>query len=55
MTDLLKIFSDEDNEETCYLIESGTCVILDGVWSDSLIMYFLYFLFAKSDNLNFQD
>ena len=40
VTELLKIFSEENNDESWDLIESGSCLMIDGGWLDSVFMYF---------------
>ena len=38
-----------------YLIDNGTCLMIDGEWLDSVFMYFIffdYFLFGTDDKLN---
>ena len=41
VTDYLKISSEEDNNESRDSIESGSCLITDGGWLDSVFMYFI--------------
>ena len=37
----LKISSEEDNDESQDSIESGSCLIIDGGWLDSIFRYFI--------------
>ena len=51
VTESLKISSEEDNNESRDSIESGSCLMIDGGWLDSVFMYFiwLFFFFGKDD------
>ena len=37
----LKISSEEDNDESQDLIRSGSYLMIDGGWLDSMFMYFI--------------
>ena len=41
VTESLKISSEEDNDESQDSIESGSCLMIDGGWLDSVFMYFI--------------
>ena len=44
-----KISSEEDNVESRDLMESGSYLMIDGGWLDSMFIYFVYFLFGKGN------
>ena len=41
VTESLNISSEEDNDESQDSIESGSCLMIDGGWLDSMFMYFI--------------
>ena len=41
VTESLKISSEEDNDGSLDAIESGSCLMIDGGWLDSMFMYFI--------------
>ena len=41
ITESLKIYSEEDNGESRDSMESGSCLMIDGGWLDSMFMYFI--------------
>ena len=41
VTESLKISYEEDNNESRDSIESGSCLMIDGGWLDSVFMYFI--------------
>ena len=41
VTESLKISSEEDNDESRDSIESGSCLMIDGGWLESMFMYFI--------------
>ena len=41
VTESLKISSEEDNDESQDLIRSGSYLMIDGGWLDSMFMYFI--------------
>ena len=41
ITESLKISSEEDNDESRDSIESGSCLMIDGRWLDSMLRYFI--------------
>ena len=41
ITESLKISSDEDNDEGQDLMESESCLMVDGGWLDSMFIYFI--------------
>ena len=42
VTQSLKISSEEDNDESRDSIESGSCLMIDGGWLDSMFIYFIW-------------
>ena len=52
-TESLMISSEEVNDESRDSIESGSCLMIDGGWLDSMLIY-IYFLFGKGNKQNFQ-
>ena len=44
VTESLKIFSENDNDESRDSIESGSCLMINGGWLDSMFMYFIWLL-----------
>ena len=41
ITESLKISSEEDNDESRDSMESGSCLMIDGGWLDSMFIYFI--------------
>ena len=41
ITESLKISSEEGNDESQDLMESGSCLMIDGGWLDSMFIYFI--------------
>ena len=41
VTESLKISSEEDNNESRHSIESGSCLMINGGWLDSVFMYYI--------------
>ena len=41
ITESLKISSEKDNDESRDSMESGSCLMIDGGWLDSMFIYFI--------------
>ena len=48
ITESLKISSEEDNDESWDSMESGSCLMIDGGWLDSMFIYFVWLFFFSA-------